>query len=98
MLSSFGATASDVLGFVGGLFGTLYAVAYNIFARIWNTVAAFINFFGNVFKDPIGAVKILFYDLALNVIRYVTTMAQAIEDVINNIPYVEVSIILSLRP
>jgi len=92
VLTDFGVTAEQILGFVGGLFGVLYAGIYNDFARLWNTIAAFANFFGNVFKDPIGAVQVLFLDLALNVIGYVEMMVRAIEDLVNQIPGVEIDI------
>lgn len=51
-----------------------------------------IGVFANVFNDPIAAIEVLFLDLASNVIGYVTSMAEAIEAVINKIPGVEVDI------
>lgn len=89
------ATGSTVsaTGIIMGIIYSLAAYIYNTFiVYTWNAIAAFVNFFGNVFKDPCGAVKILFYNLAENVIGYIETMAKAIEDVINKIPGVEVDI------
>ena len=57
---------------------------------MWNVVASFVNFFGNVFRDPVAAVKALFFDLASTVLGYISTMAHAIEDIINKIPGVTV--------
>jgi hypothetical protein len=50
------------------------------------------NFFGNVFNDPVAAVKVLFYDMCLTVIGYITNLAHAIENLINKIPGVQVNI------
>jgi hypothetical protein len=51
-----------------------------------------INFFANVFNDPVASVQILFYDLAKTVIGYILNMASAIEKVINKIPGVTIDI------
>ena len=91
-LSSLGVTFEMVFSFIGGLLGVFYAQFYNTFVYIWNVVAAFINFFGNVFNNPIASVQALFYDLAVNVLGYIENMAKGIEDLINKIPGVEVSI------
>lgn len=88
----FGATWEQILGVVGGIVGVFAAFCYNQFVLIWNAVAAFVNFFGNVFKHPIASIKILFYDLAYTVLGYIETMAQGIENLINKIPGVEVNI------
>ena len=58
----------------------------------WNAIATFVNFIGNVFNDPIAAVKVLFYDMCLTVIGYITNLAHAIEDLLNKIPGVTVDI------
>lgn len=87
-----GATWEQIFGFIGGLLGVFINYFYNRFVYLWNEVAAFINFFGNVFKSPIASIQILFYDLAVNVLECMEKMAQGIEDVINKIPFVEVDI------
>ena len=91
-LMNLGVTFQDVFSFVGGLLGVFGGHFYNVFIYIWNAVAAFINFFGNVFKSPVASVQTLFYDLAVNVLGFIEKMAQGIEDLINKIPGVEVSI------
>lgn len=91
-LSILGVTAQDVFNFIGGVVGVFIAFFYNRFVLIWNYVAAFINFFGNVFTHPIASIKALFFDLTSTIIGYIKTMAQGIEDLINNIPGVEVNI------
>lgn len=87
-----GASWEQIFGFIGGVIGIFATFFYNRFVYIWNMVAAFINFIGNVFNNPVASIQALFYDLAANVIGYITTMAKAIEDVINKIPGVEVNI------
>ena len=80
-------------GVIAGAFATLGAHIINTFViPVWNKIAAFINFFGNVWGDPIAAVKVLFYDMCSTVIGYIANMASAIEDVINKIPGVTVDI------
>ncbi|SCL85123.1 tape measure protein [Sporanaerobacter sp. PP17-6a] len=88
----FGATWEQILGVVGGIVGVFAAFCYNQFVWIWNAVAAFVNFFGNVFKHPIASIKALFYDLASTVLGYIAKMAQGIEDLLNKIPFVKVNI------
>lgn len=91
-LNNLGVTFEDVFSFVGGLLGVFAAHFYNIFVYIWNTVAAFINFFANVFNNPVAAVQTLFYDMAVNILGFIEGIAQGIEDLLNKIPGVEVSI------
>ena len=79
-------------GIIMGALNVLKTVFLNLFALWWNRVAAFVNFFANVWNDPIAAVKILFLDLANSVIGYVLKMAEAIESIINKIPGVHVDI------
>ena len=79
-------------GIISGAFGVMVAFILNHLILLWNAFAAIANFFGNVFNNPVAAVKVLFYDLVQTVIGYITNMAQAIENVINKIPGVEVDI------
>ena len=84
--------AVSATGIIGGAFGILAAFMLNQFILLWNMFAAIANFVANVFIDPVGAVKVLFYDMAQSVLGYLSTMAHAVEDVINKIPGVEVDI------
>lgn len=88
----FGASWEQIFGFIGGVIGVFVTYFYNRFVYIWNFVGAFVNFLGNVFKNPVASIKALFFDLASNVIGFISTMAKAIEQVINKIPGVEVNI------
>lgn len=96
VFNKFAGTSVSATGIIAGAFGVLGAHIYNTVIYFWNIIAEFINFFYNVWNDPIAAVQILFYDLASNVIGYISNMAHAIEDVINKIPGVEVSITAGL--
>lgn len=95
--NKFSGASVSATGIVAAVFGVLAAHIYNSFiVPTWNVIAAFINFFYNVWNDPVNAVKVLFYDLASTVIGYVVNMAHAIEKVINSIPGVEVNITAGL--
>ncbi|MFW5631466.1 MAG: tape measure protein, partial [Acetivibrio ethanolgignens] len=84
-------------GIIAGAFTTLFAHVYNTwFVPTWNIFASVANFIGNVFNDPVAAIKVLFYDVAQTVVGYILNMANAIESVINKIPGVEVNITAGL--
>lgn len=86
-------TSISATGIIAGAFTTLGAYIINTFVvPVWNAFAAIANFFGNLFNDPVAAVKVLFFDMAQTVIGYILNMASAIESVINKIPGVTVDI------
>lgn len=92
-LNKFAGTSISATGIIAGVFTVLGSHIYNGFiVRTWNSIAAFVNFFGNVFNDPVASIKVLFYDLAQTVIGYILNMASAIENIINKIPGVKVDI------
>ena len=47
---------------------------------------------GNVFTNPVAAVKVLFYDMAITVLQYMQNIASAVEGLINMIPGVTVDL------
>lgn len=51
------------------------------FVFLWNYIATFANFFGNVFNDPVGAIARLFFDLADNVLEILQALASAIDTI-----------------
>lgn len=88
-----GATFEQVGGVIGGVFGAIYAYAMNNFiVPLQRGFAAIANFIGNVFNNPVAAIIVLFYDMAITVLENIRNMAQGIEDLINKIPGVEVSL------
>ena len=92
-INKFAGTSISATGIIAGLFATLGAHILNtLVVPVWNGLASLANFFGNVFNNPIGAVKVLFYDMCLTVIGYIANLAHAIEDLLNKIPGVTVDI------
>lgn len=88
----FTGSSVSATGIIAGAFLTLFAFVANGAILGINAFAAFGNFVGNVFNDPVAAVKILFLDMATTILGYVSNVAHGIEDLINAIPGVEVSI------
>ena len=80
-------------GIIGGAFAVLGAFLINSFiVPLWNGFAMVANFLGNVFNNPIAAVKVAFYDMCLTVVGYISKLAHAIENLLNKIPGVTVDI------
>lgn len=85
-------------GIIGAAVYVLGAGIYNNF--IYPTYSGFAmlaNFIGNVFHNPVAAVKVLFLDMANTCVSYVLNMAKAIESIINKIPGVTVNITSGLE-
>lgn len=92
-VNKFQGTSVSATGTIAGVFAVLGAhVLNNTIIPLYNGFEMFANFLGNVFNDPVAAVKVLIYDMALTVIGYISNMAHAIENVINKIPGVTVDI------
>lgn len=92
-INHFAGTSTSATGIIAGAFAVLGAHIINTFiVPFWNTLASIANFIGNVFNDPVAAVKVLFYDMALTILGYIKNMAEAIESVINRIPGITVDI------
>lgn len=83
-------TSISATGILCGLFASNAAAVWNIFAALYNfvsdglanlhnLVAAWANFFGNVFDDPVGSIVRLFLDLADTVLSMLETVASAID-------------------
>ena len=75
----FGIGMQEVGGWVGQVFGMIYAVGYNVFATLWNVVASFAEFFANVFNDPVAAIAHLFSNALDTNLSMVETAAGAID-------------------
>jgi hypothetical protein len=92
-VNKFAGTSYSATGIIMAVFAVLAAHLINTFVvPVWNTFASLANFFGNLFNDPVAAVKVLFYDMCLSVIGYIATLARGIEDLLNKIPGVTVDI------
>lgn len=91
-LYRWGDVVSEVVGFVGGIFGVLLSFLYNGFANFANIVLSVAEFFINVWRDPVYATKKLFYDLVISALKWMENLAKGIENIINKIPGLEVNI------
>ncbi len=80
ILQKCGVSFEQVLGFIGGLFMTLYGVIYNQIALIWNIFASLAEFLINVFIDPTYAVQKLVYDLAKTFGNHMVNMLRSAEE------------------
>ncbi|AGC67442.1 phage tape measure protein [Thermoclostridium stercorarium subsp. stercorarium DSM 8532] len=78
----FGDTVAEVIGWIGGLFGGLFAFLYNSLAYLVNPWISFAEFLANVFNNPVYSIKKLFVDLATNVLNLVQSIASAIDKVL----------------
>jgi len=70
-----GISFKQIFEVVGGVLGRLYAVFQNIFARAYNLVATFAEFFANVWNYPIDAIIDLFVNLATEITDIIRGMA-----------------------
>lgn len=79
-------------GIIADVMSMLGAHVYNTVAFMYNGFAIFANFIGNVFNNPVAAVKVLFYDMAQTVLGYLLNIANGIEGLVNKIPGVTVDL------
>lgn len=92
-VNHFAETSVSATGLIGGYFASLGAYIINTYIiPIWNVFAALANFLGNVFTNPVAAVKVLFYDMCIEVIGYIKSLAEGIETLLNKIPGVTIDI------
>lgn len=80
------------LGYISGAFAVTAAAIYNIIAAavnlvidvfvvLWNFIAMFANFFGNVFDDPAGSIARLFFDLVDTILELLEGLASVIDTI-----------------
>ena len=93
IMNHFAGTSISATGIITGAFAVMGAFLFNgVMVPLQNGFAMFANFIGNVFTNPVAAVKILFYDMAITVLQYIQNIAQAAEGLINMIPGVTVDL------
>lgn len=86
-VNHFAGTSISATGIITGAFATMGAFVFNSVLIPWqNGFAAFVNFLANVFTNPLAAVKIAFYDMAITVMQYLQNIAQGLEGLLNKIP------------
>jgi hypothetical protein len=80
-INKFAGTSYSATGFIAGAFMGLGTIIYNVVASIWNFWASFVEFFANMFNDPVFSIKMLFVNLANSVLDLVKSIASAIDAV-----------------
>ena len=91
--NNFADAGVSATGILAGAFAVMGAQIINTsIIPLQNAFAMFANFIGNVFNDPVAALKVLFYDFCLTVFGYIKNLVSGIEDLINKIPGVAVDI------
>lgn len=92
-MNKFAGTSISATGIIMGAFFVMGAFIYNsVLVPMQQAFARHANFIGNVFNNPIAAVKVAFYDMCLTVIGYIQSLASGIETLLNAIPGVTVDI------
>lgn len=81
--------AGVIMGVLYVALGTIYNVSIGIVngaigmgVELWNFIASFANFFGNVFNDPVAAIAHLFVDLFDTIVGVVEGAASIIDTVL----------------
>lgn len=91
--NKFTKSSVSATGIVAGVFSVLGAfVMNNTIVPMQNGFAMIANFIGNVFNDPVAAIKVLFNDWYLTVLGYIKNLAKGIETLINKIPGINIDI------
>ena len=91
--NEFSGASVSATGIIAGAFLALGAQILNMtIIPAQNAFAHFANFLGNLFNDPVAAVKILFLDMATTLLGYIKNVAHGIEGLINAIPGMSVNL------
>lgn len=80
-LYAWGEQTATVVGYVAGIFAALGAFILNLIAGIANIFIMFAEFFINLFIDPVYAVKKLFYDMAVDILKQMEALGVNIDKV-----------------
>ena len=89
----FAGTSVSATGIVAGAFLSLAAFILNgTLIPVFNALSAFGNFIANFLNDPVAAVKVLIYDLAITAVGWIKNIIEGIENLVNLIPGVEVNL------
>lgn len=97
ILNQLGVTFDMVIGFIIGLLYGLLAVVYNVIAFFFNGFSALATFLMNLFINPLGAIKMLFLDMAQYIVDQILWVAKALENLVNMIPGVNVTFTVGLE-
>lgn len=81
MLNRAGVSFQTMANYAGKALGFLYALAYNVFANLYNLIASFIEFFVNGWKDPLGYLQKLFLNIGDIVLGVLEKIANAMDKI-----------------
>lgn len=81
MLNKAGISFQTMANYAGKALGFLYALAYNVFANLYNLIASFIEFFVNGWKDPLGYLQKLFLNIGDIVLGVLEKIANAMDKI-----------------
>lgn len=81
MLNRAGVSFQTMANYAGKALGFLYALAYNVFANLYNLIASFIEFFINGWKDPLGYLQKLFLNIGDIVLGVLEKIANAMDKI-----------------
>lgn len=90
-VNKFAGTTLSATGLIVGSFYGLYSFIYNIIAMLYNLWMTFSDFISNLFIDPVSAIKVLFLDLCITVLGWLSSLATSLKEMINLIPGIEMN-------
>jgi len=90
-LNYMGVSTETILGVVMGTFWGVCSFIFNIIATLVNLFISFSDFIGNLFIDPIAAIKGLFYDMAITILGYISSLASSLKELVNLIPGIKMN-------
>lgn len=76
-----GGILMTVLAGLGNIVISIYNIVVEVILSIWNGIANFVNFFANVWSDPLGAIARLFTGFGDSILSVVQTIASAIDGI-----------------
>lgn len=83
MWNHFTDSTVSATGIIAGAVAWLGASIYNIFALLFNVVMSFVEFWVNVWIDPMYAIQMFWYNLQQAIGGYLVNIANFVSDVIN---------------
>lgn len=89
-INFFAGTSISATGVIFGAFAWVFAGIFNQLVFAWNMFAAFANFLGAVFVDPVGAIYNIFADIWNAIVGLVAESVNIIIGLINKIPGVHI--------
>lgn len=83
MSNHFTDSTVSATGIIAGAVAWVGASIYNMFALLYNVVIAFVEFWVNIWIDPMFAIETFWYNLQMAIGGYLVNIANFVSDVIN---------------